>query len=317
MVKAHLEIIHITYPLQNSEFTHSPQVMAIGDFDGVHLGHKEVLKRTLQIANELNIPATIMTFHPHPRFVLGQDNYKDLITPLFKKMEIFNELGISRCYVVSFDQTLMQLSPDDFIHQIILPLHIQYIVVGFDFTFGYKGLGNADTLCELGKGQFAVEVIRPYFKDEKKVSSRFIRESLLNGNIKNTTQLLDRPYTLRGTVIHGQKLGRTIGFPTANLQLDEHYLIPKHGVYAVRLSIRNSWYTGVMNVGIKPTIEDKTSMVTIEVHIFDFNQEIYGDIIEISMIEFLRSEQKFPNIDILKQQIHADSLKAKEIISQM
>lgn len=312
-----LEIVTIDYPKTKVNTNFSSQIIVLGDFDGVHLGHQEVLRRTISVAERLNLNASIMTFHPHPRLILGQSQYKYLLTPLNSKIHFFKQLGFSNCYVVNFNKPLMSLSPMQFVEQILIPLNVNTIIVGFDFTFGNRAEGNADTLCNLSKGRFAVEVVRPYLKDNSKVSSRSIREYLLNGDIKKTTSLLGRPYILRGTVIHGNKLGRTIGFPTANLKLDEFYLIPKNGVYAVEILYRSQLYKGVLNIGVKPTVNDLNKQISIEVHIFDFHQEIYDEIVEILFIDFLRNEQKFSNIHELKKQIIEDVEKSKEIFGHL
>ena len=175
-----IEMISLSYPIKNAALVKPPtkQVLAIGDFDGVHLGHREVIGRATYTAEQLKLPASIMTFDPHPREVLGYNKYKDLLTPIHRRMELFEQLGVSYMYAVKFDEALMKLTPQQFVDEVLLPLDLDSVIVGFDFTFGFQGKGDPDTLCELSHGKFAVEVVRPYHIDGAKVSSTSVRESL-------------------------------------------------------------------------------------------------------------------------------------------
>ncbi|MBA2937789.1 bifunctional riboflavin kinase/FAD synthetase [Paenibacillus sp. CGMCC 1.16610] len=308
-----MQIIPISYPIDfdtPSVFV-GEQVVAIGDFDGVHLGHREVIGRALLTAKKLNLPTAIMTFHPHPRSVMGQDKYIDLLTPMKEKMEIFASLGVNHTYIVTFDASLMRLSPELFVDQVLDRLGVNSVICGFDFTFGYQGKGNPDSLCELSHGKFSVEVVRPFQMDGEKVSSTLIRESLQQGDINTVTRLLGRPYSISGIVIDGEKRGRQLGFPTANLQLDETYVVPTNGVYAIKASIKGETYKGVMNIGVKPTFATGELKPSFEAHLFDFSQQIYGEQMKVELIAFLRPERKFSSIDELITQIKADAEAAK------
>jgi riboflavin kinase/FMN adenylyltransferase len=308
-----LEITRIEYP----HFIHTrdrPEVIAIGDFDGVHLGHQEVINRALRIAEQLHLHAAVMTFHPHPREVLGNATYENLLTPLNKKLEQLAQLGIKRTYIVSFHQQFMALTPEKFVYDFLMLLNINSVIVGFDFTFGYKALGNPDTLCDLSKGRFTVEVVRPYLIDDHKVSSSIIRNELQLGHIEKVTELLGRTYSFKGKVVTGDLRGRTIGFPTANLHLIEPYVIPRYGVYAVKVNVNQKIHLGVMNIGIKPTMKSANEKVSIEVHLFDFHQDIYEQTIEIQIHQYIREEKKFGSIEQLIQQIHQDCIHTKKIL---
>ncbi len=304
-MSVHLEIIHITYPIQEHTPKHLQQILAIGDFDGVHLGHQEVIERSLRIAHQCDLPASIMTFHPHPREVLGQSKYRKLLTPLNKKMELFRNIGIDRTYIVHFDSAFMRLSPQQFVQEILIALAVHSVVIGFDFTFGHLGQGNPDSLYALSQEQFSIEVVKPYHIEDQKVSSTFIRDALHLGHIERVTKFLGRPYSLKGSVVQGHQRGRTIGFPTANIHLNESYVIPMKGVYVVHAITRGITYGGVMNIGVKPTFEQE-AVETIEVHLFDFNQDIYGEDIEVHILQFLRHERKFDSIEQLVHHIHED-----------
>ncbi|TXK81933.1 bifunctional riboflavin kinase/FAD synthetase [Paenibacillus sp. N3.4] len=311
-----MKIIPISYPidLDASNLFVGEQVVAIGDFDGVHRGHQEVIGRALRTAKNLGLPSAIMTFHPHPRAVMGQDKYIELLTPMDKKMELFASLGVSHVYIVTFDASLMRLSPEQFVDQVLHLLGVNSVICGFDFTFGFQGKGTPDSLCELSHGKFSVEVVRPFHMDGEKVSSTFIREALQQGNIDTVTQLLGRPYSVSGIVIDGEKRGRTIGFPTANLQLVDDYVVPTNGVYAIRAQVNGESYNGVMNIGVKPTFTTGELKPSYEAHLFDFSEQIYGERMTVEFISFLRKERKFTSIDELVAQIKLDVNKAKEIL---
>ncbi|RKN86474.1 bifunctional riboflavin kinase/FAD synthetase [Paenibacillus ginsengarvi] len=291
----------------------SGQVLAIGDFDGLHLGHREVVRRAVETARKLHLPAAIMTFHPHPREVLGQDKYVRHITPLKEKLALFEQAGIDVAYVVGFDLPFSQISPSQFVDEVLVPLRVNTVVVGFDYRFGHKGAGDADSLCELAAGRFAVEVIRPYRMDDEKVSSTLIRGLLECGDVGKVSQLLGRYYRMSGTVVHGAARGRQIGFPTANIELDELYVVPANGVYAVRLEVGGGHYEGVMNIGTKPTFDGNPAHRSLEAHLFDFHSSIYGERVAVELIAYIRPEQKFASIDELVAQIGRDVVTAKEL----
>jgi riboflavin kinase / FMN adenylyltransferase len=314
-----MQIIPITYPIQNPEELVKPakQVIAIGDFDGVHLGHQEVVKRALHTAEQLHLPASIMTFHPHPREVLGQEKYGQLLTPIGRKMEVLEKLGVCKTYVITFNRELMRLTPEQFIKEMLLPLQVESVVVGFDFTFGFQGKGNPNKLTEMSHGKFAVEVVNPYEIDGVKVSSTFIREALGTGDIDQVTKLLGRRYSLRGIVVSGDRRGRTIGFPTANLEPDEAYVIPVNGVYAIKARVKDRVYDGVMNIGVKPTFKEGELKPSLEAHLFNFSEDIYGESVTVELAAYLRQEKKFASIDELVSQIHADAEASKAKLMQL
>jgi riboflavin kinase/FMN adenylyltransferase len=308
-----MKMIPLSYPLDFSSLGIGPmkQVLAIGDFDGVHLGHREVIGRAVYTAEQLHLPPSIMTFDPHPRVVLGHNKYKELLTPLHKRMELFEQLGVSHMYAVHFNKALMHLSPEQFVDEILLQLDVDSVIVGFDFHFGFQGKGNPDMLCELAHGKFAVEVVRPYQIDGTKVSSTLVRDALQLGDIPTVTRLLGRRYSVRGKVTQGDQRGRTIGFPTANIELEECYVKPLNGVYAVKAHVKGLSYDGVMNVGVKPTFTTGEPSPSWEVHLFDFAEDIYGEILTVELVDFLREERKFTSIDTLVSQIKQDAETAK------
>ncbi|MBC8080054.1 MAG: bifunctional riboflavin kinase/FAD synthetase [Gorillibacterium sp.] len=308
-------VIELKYPFDSSNLDlPSSQVLAIGDFDGVHLGHREVIERALERARQLNLPASIMTFHPHPREVLGADKYRQILTPLPDKLKQFSEMGIEYTYLVSFDKAFSTLSPEEFITGILLKLKIESVIVGFDFTFGFGGSGTADSLAIISSGQFAVEVVRPYCFAGSKVSSTLIRENLQDGRLTEANALLGRGYSISGTVVEGEGRGRTIGYPTANVKLELPYVVPRNGVYAVRVTVRSQSFGGVMNIGVNPTFTGE-GIRTLEVHLFDFTDSIYGESIRIDFVDLLREERKFNSVSQLIAQINSDADRARDKLS--
>lgn len=312
-----MKIIYLTYPLQlpNSNYPDKPHVMAIGDFDGLHLGHQNVINHAKYIGDKQNISTSIMTFNPHPREVLGLSIYSRYLTPFQEKMELFEGTGVDYCFVVSFDHSFAKVSPEDFVQRMLFLLNVHTVVAGFDFTFGHRGLGTVETLKNLCEQQMGVEVVKPFNLDGYKVSSTFIREQLHLGHLECVKKYMGRNYSISGKVVPGESRGKTIGFPTANLKVKAPYVIPRHGVFAVKLNIAGIEYKGVMNIGVKPTFSSDELNPTLEVHILNFNHDIYGQDLNIEFISFLRDEEKFASIDLLVEQIHKDIKKAEVVFN--
>lgn len=305
-----MKAIQVSYPLPH-DLEAAPCAMALGYFDGVHIGHRRVIQKAIDAAKANGWLSAVMTFDPHPREVLGQTGYTRYLTPLEDKLEQLEKLGVDLAYVMRFDIPFSSVYPEDFIEECLLPLHCRHVVVGFDFTFGYRGLGTAHTLQEMSKGRYSLDIVGPVNRLGEKVSSTIIREYLHHGDVEQTRHLLGRPFKIKGTVVHGDKRGRTIGFPTANVRVDKPYLIGKNGVYGVRFKVDGKTYFGVMNVGIKPTFELEKKEKSLEVHLFDFQEEIYGKQVEVEFLFFIRDEQKFSGVDALIAQIGKDVELAK------
>ncbi|AST92015.1 MULTISPECIES: bifunctional riboflavin kinase/FAD synthetase [Sutcliffiella] len=301
-----MKTVYLSHPLSIDALQLKPTVMALGFFDGIHLGHQKVINTAINIAKENEMQSAVLTLDPHPSVVLRND-MKNIryITPLKEKEEILQTLGVDILYVVSFTPELAKLSPQSFVDQYIKGLNVKHIVAGFDYSFGSFGKGTMETMPQFSNGAFTQTVIEKLTKDNQKVSSSLIRENLQLGKVDKVKEILGRFYSLKGTVVDGDKRGRTIGFPTANIELTDEYIIPKPGVYAVTMEINDVMYNGVCNVGVKPTFTDNTK-VSIEVHLFDFNENIYGEQVRVNWHFYIRSEQKFPSFKELVQQIEAD-----------
>ncbi|NET01916.1 MAG: bifunctional riboflavin kinase/FAD synthetase [Sphaerospermopsis sp. SIO1G2] len=344
----------------------TPTAIALGKFDGVHLGHQRVIQPILpsvrvengqnnsekilkDLPNHLtesstlptpqkSIYSTVVTFDPHPQeFFSGQR--RTLLTPLDEKVEQLRSLGVEQLVLLPFNQELSALSPEDFVEKVIVKqLQCQQLSVGEDFCFGKKRMGTARDLQTIAaRYNIPVTIVpiqtdtdhppintdcshNPQIIDDGRISTSSIRQSLEAGDITKANRLLGRLYTLTGVVVTGQKLGRTIGFPTANLQPQTDKFLPRHGVYAVRVFILNHSpdtppipRMGVMNIGNRPTVNGTNS--SIEVHLFDWSGDLYGQKLVVELVRFLRPEQKFSNLEALKNQIQLDSTIAREILT--
>lgn len=311
-----MKTIRITYPLP-ADFDSAACALAIGYFDGVHLGHRRVIQKAIDVAKANGWKSAVMTFDPHPREVLGQTGYTRYLTPLEDKLEQMENMGVDIVYVMTFDIPFSSIYPEEFISECLLPLQVNHVVVGFDYTFGYRGLGTAQTLLQYSQGKYGLDIVGPVNRLGEKVSSTIIREYLHHGDVEQVRHLLGRPYKIRGVVVHGDKRGRTIGFPTANVSPSKPYLIGKNGVYGVRLTVDNKTYNGVMNIGIKPTFELEKKEKSLEVHLFDFNDMIYDEEVTVDLLFFIREEQKFAGVDALIAQIQKDVSFAQEKFGQL
>ncbi|WP_025679859.1 bifunctional riboflavin kinase/FAD synthetase [Paenibacillus massiliensis] len=292
-----------------------PQVMAIGQFDGLHMGHASVIRNAIAFGRKYEYPVAVMTFYPHPKEVMKKGDYEGYLTPLAEKQEVLESLGVDILYIVEFNPEFSQVSPSDFVQQLLLPLQVKQAVVGFDFRFGYRGEGNETLLRELGGQEMQVETVPPYELNGEKVSSSGIRRALQDGDFARARSWLGRPYRVRGIVADGEKRGRTIGFPTANLQLEDKFVMPTKGVYAVKAHVRDAVYSGVMNVGVKPTFHDGVTRPSFEVHLFDFAEDIYGEQVKVDLYYYIRPERKFASVDELVAQIGHDADTARQLLT--
>jgi riboflavin kinase/FMN adenylyltransferase len=233
------------------------------------------------------------------------------LTPLPEKLVQFAQLGVDRTYVMRFDRDFAGLSRVSFVEEVLIPLRVQAVAVGFNFRFGHRAQGRAQDLGVLAKNRFVAKVVMPVVDEGIAVSSTRLRRALGDGEVDLAHRILGRPYTVKGTVVHGDRRGRTIGFPTANVQPAEPYLIPKNGVYVVQVRRNGRIDTGVMNIGNRPTFEDPVPRHTLEVHLFDVNEDLYGQTLEVAFLHFLREEKRFDSVDALVKQIRADVAQAR------
>ena len=303
-----MKIIHLSYPHDMKAKEHGPLSMAIGFFDGVHKGHQRVIGTAIDKARSTGMKSAVMTFDPHPSLVLGGRKEEVFyITPLSQKMDILQEMGVDICYIVRFTSQFAKLSPEQFVEHFIDGLGVKEVVAGFDFSFGYKGGGDMELMQSIGSGRYNVTTVGKIDAQDEKISSTRIRHLLKDGMVEPVHQLLGRPYRISGTVVNGDKRGRTIGFPTANVEPELGTFVPKRGVYAVRIEVQGMYYDGVCNVGYKPTFNNPdVKNLVIEVHILDFDTSIYGEKVIVEWHKRIRDEQRFSGIDELKEQIGLD-----------
>lgn len=290
-------------PIQNA-------VVTIGTFDGVHLGHQEILKTLIAEAHNCQGESVLLTFYPHPRMVLFPEKTDlQLLQTQAEKLEKLASIGLQNVVIYPFSKEFADFSAQRFVEEIIIQdLQAKKVIIGYDHQFGHQREGNLAFLKKYAdQGYFDLLEIPAEQIDEANISSSKIRTAILNGEISTANSYLGAPFELSGTVVKGLQNGRTIGFPTANIHIhDEQKIIPANGVYAVEMSISGKNHRGMMNIGWRPTIQEEKTMRQIEVHLFDFNEEIYDSPCKILVHHYVRPEHKFPNLDALKSQITLD-----------
>lgn len=325
-----MEVFEITSAMVGNESAlpagaakRSGVALAMGFFDGVHLGHANVIRRAAAYARERGLTPAVMTFDPHPRVVLGKGNaYHAVLTPMEDKLKLFAELGAEAVYIIRFSEAFAKITAQRFVEELLIPLQVRTAVCGFDFRFGFRGEGDAECLRKLGGGM-DVHVIDRIMLEEDKISSSRIRAELASGDCETAARLLGRPYAIKGRVVHGNAMGRQIGYPTANVEPDSPYVIPRPGVYAITVEIPDEAggkvqsYGGVLNIGRRPTFEDAQEHLTLEAHLFDFSGDLYDRRITIQFRKFLREERKFDSVENLIRQIEADAAEARKLLQGM
>ncbi|SJZ31740.1 bifunctional riboflavin kinase/FAD synthetase [Selenihalanaerobacter shriftii] len=291
-------------------------VVALGTFDGIHYGHQQILNEAIKSADELGCKSALFSFTPHPLSVVTPKKAPFLITSWEQKFKILEELGIDKVFLEEFTNEFSKLHFEDFVKDYLVEgINAKKIIVGKDFRFGYKGLGNVGRLKKLGKKfNFEVEVLVPVKIDKQVVSSTYIRNLIKKGQIGDVKKYLSRNYFLEGQVINGDQRGRELGFPTANLKPVTNYVIPKTGVYAIYAHIGDERLQGIAHLGPRPTFNKHE--FTIEVHIFDFTGNLYQQEIEVEFIKRLRGELCFKDEIALISQIENDIRKAKELLTK-
>lgn len=294
----------------------TPCALTIGNFDGVHRGHQALLKKLVQTAKEKNIQSCVMTFEPHPIEYFAPEKAPARILNLRDKLEALAEVGIDQVLVIHFNQLFANLSPDDFVKKILVDsLKVQSILIGDDFHYGSKRAGNFSNLVEAGlKYGFSVENMATFEENQVRISSSAIRSALSQGDLRLARQLLGRPYMLSGHVLHGQKLGRTLGFPTLNVSLANKLQLRKpaaEGIFIAQVhGLSDNPLPAVASLGQRPTVDD-SGRYLLEVHVFNFNQSVYGKLVRIELIEKIRDEEKYNDLETLQNAINQDAALAK------
>jgi riboflavin kinase/FMN adenylyltransferase len=298
-------VIRVVDDIRTTHVDEPNLVLTIGSFDGVHRGHRAILDAVVSRAKTIGGTAAVLTLRPHPREFFSPEHAPSLLTHTAKKLELFEQAGIAAMFFLRFNAEVAALEPERFVAEILADrCRAKAVVVGHDFRFGKNARGDFELLQKLsGQHGFSVEQIPPLLMDGERVSSTLIRERLLLGDLEKAEAFLGRPYSVVGKVVHGRHLGRTLGFPTANIQ-PHHSAIPAQGIYICEAKLGTSIHAAAVNIGIAPTIRHED--LTIEAHLLDFSSDIYGKEIELIFHKRLRSEEKFPSIEALTAQIQRD-----------
>ncbi|AQP53034.1 riboflavin biosynthesis protein RibF [Vagococcus penaei] len=302
-----MKVIDIHHPYRKNQIPSDDVVLALGFFDGVHRGHQEVIRIAREEANKKGLKLALMTFNHHPSVVFQKVDVSQIkyLTTVEQKAKLMAKLGVDYLYVVEFTSSFASLSPQDFVDQYIVGLNAKIAVAGFDYTYGKADVANMQTLPNYAKGRFEVVTVSEKKEADLKISSTNVRQMMADGQMEDVNHFLGYPYEIDGIVVHGDKRGRLLGYPTANIKPTFQSLIPKVGVYAVKIKVANQWYNGMAQIGHNITFE-KDRPMTIEVNILDFNQDIYGEHVAVQWNHFLRPEMKFSGMDGLIKQLQMD-----------
>ena len=288
--------------IRNTNLEQLPCVVTIGNFDGVHLGHQALLTEVKKRAHDLKLESAVITFEPNPKDYFSQNKPQTRISSLREKIELFNEIKIDRVHIIKFNQEFSKVTANEFISVLIKQLKVKEIVVGEDFCFGR---GREGGIKQLSASSMKLNIKNKILMDGKRISSTLIRNLLANDKLDQANKYIGRPYSISGKVVHGEKRGRKIGFPTANIHM-RHNRPPLKGVFAVKFQN----HFGVANLGIRPTIKGERKL-QLEVHLLNFSSDLYGQHVNVIFLKKLRDEKKFKSLDELKEQIKLDVIKAK------
>ncbi|WP_175623108.1 bifunctional riboflavin kinase/FAD synthetase [Chryseobacterium schmidteae] len=285
-----------------------PLALSLGMFDGVHLGHKCIIDELKKVSSAHHLETAILTFWPHPRFVFNPNEDLKLLNTLDEKTLLMEKYGINNLFLKEFDDEFRNLTGEEFVRQILIDkLNVKYLIIGYDHSFGKNKSGNFELLQKLSKElNFEVEQMEAINIHENNISSTKIRNALLAGNILEANEMLGYSYSVSGTVVHGKKLGRTIGYPTANIETENIKLLPKKGAYIVEVFIKNQQYKGMLSVGTNPTVNGEK--LTVEVYILDFEGDIYDEKITVKFRDFLHEEIKFEGLEKLIERLNEDKI---------
>ncbi|MEJ5263052.1 MAG: bifunctional riboflavin kinase/FAD synthetase [Ignavibacterium sp.] len=294
-------------------------VLTLGTFDGIHLGHQQIIKRVIECSEENNLRNIVITFHPHPRKIINPEMQLKILTTTEEQINILENLGVQNLFIINFTKEFSQLTPDEFIKNYLVDkIGISRIVIGYDHHFGKGRGGDVEFLKTSGKKyDFEILQIQPFIIDNEPVSSTKIRNALESGEIKRANKMLGRTYSFSGVVVEGDKRGRELGYPTANIKiLDEDKMLPQIGIYAVLVELDGIEYKALLSIGKRPTFYNDGKVIP-EVYIYDFNNDIYGKEIKVNLIEKLRGEEKFNSAEELIRQMNIDKENGLRVLNQI
>ncbi|OOM72316.1 riboflavin biosynthesis protein RibF [Clostridium puniceum] len=283
----------------------SNNYIALGSFDGLHIGHLSLIYKVVEIAKKNDGKSMVFTFKNHPKTLIDKGSIPKLLMNNDRKVEILRSHKVDIVCFQEFNLEFMKMTPKEFVEFLVFKYNVKGFIVGFNYKFGYKNLGNVEFLKSLqSKYGYELYVMEPCTYKNEVISSTRIRKALEAGEVLDAGKMLSLPYTLSGKIIHGRQIGRTIGFPTANLQYEENFILPKAGVYYTNIMVNNNIYKGITSIGSNPTVDGKA--ITVETYILDFDREIYGEKINLSFIKKIRDMEKFNGIEELKSQLERD-----------
>jgi len=288
----------------------SNNYIALGSFDGLHIGHLSLIHKVVEIAKKNNGKSMVFTFKNHPKTLIDKGSIPKLLMNNDRKVEILKSHKVDIVCFQEFNLEFMKMTPKEFVEFLVFKYNVKGFVVGFNYKFGYKNLGNVNFLKSL-QSEYGYElyVMEPCTYKDEVISSTRIRKALEAGDVLDASKMLSLPYTLSGEVIHGRQIGRTIGFPTANLKYEENFILPKAGVYYTNIMVNNNMYKGITSIGNNPTVDGKA--ITVETYILDFDRKIYGEKVSLSFIKKIRDMEKFNGVDELKSQLERDKFFAQ------
>ncbi len=294
-----------------------PICVALGNFDGVHLGHRKLIEMTIKTAKENNLRSAIFTFSENPKTVFSGGGVKRIMHDA-EKIKMLEDMGIDILFNVPFDENTMTMSPMNFLSDILIDkINMKHLFCGFNFRFGYRGEGDVNFLLKHSKEfGYALNVMSEFRIDDNVVSSSLIRKKITNGDMQSCAELLGRKYRMSGVVVEGNRIGKDIGFPTSNLPIDESLVAPENGVFATYCIYENQKYPSITNIGTKPTIPGEHKK-NLETHIFDFDKELYGKAITVEFVHKIREERKFSSLINLSEQIAIDCTEVKKYLSSL
>ncbi len=302
-----MKVVEIRHPYKKSEIYKDDIALVLGFFDGVHRGHQEVIKRGREEADKRGLKLAVMTFNQHPSIVFQKVAPESIkyLTTVEQKEAHMAKLGVDYLYIVEFTSAFANLSPQAFVDQYIVDLHAKVAIAGFDYTYGLRDVATMDKLPQFAQNRFEIISVAEQVEEKTKISSTRIRQAMDQGDVDEVNSLLGYTYETKGIVVHGDARGRTLGFPTANIQVADHVRLPKVGIYAVQIKVGTNWYYGMASIGYNVTFGAGRGM-TVEVFILDFKQDIYGEQVTVKWHHYLRSEVKFSGVEALVTQLQQD-----------
>lgn len=305
-----MKVITLDYPIF-APITTKKVILTLGFFDGVHIGHQKLIKDAKLIAEQKNLPLMVMTFDKHPKEIYNNDHKFVYLETEREKEHKMEKLGVDYLVIIKFTKEFSQLSPQDFVDQVVMKLKADTVVVGFDYTYGPKDIANVENFPKFAKDRFKIVVEPKQAIDKIKVGSTYIRKAIQHGNVELAAELLGQPYETSGVIVRGFRRGHKIGFPTANLEISDSKVLPAEGVYATRAKINGKWHDAMTSVGYNETFKTNHGL-TIETNIFDFNEEAYGKPLTLTWYKFIRKNKKFSGIEDLSHQLDQDKRDIKQ-----